>query len=69
MVIIAPDASEMAETTVKADPGGQRRHIHSEGVQPAKAAPATPLDNKIERIQSVLRHFLGENDRSGLGKS
>jgi hypothetical protein len=31
-------------------------------------APAA-VDNKIERIQSVLRHFLAEIVESGLGKS
>jgi hypothetical protein len=34
-------------------------------LRPAIAAP----DNKIERIQSVLRHFLGEIEGADLGKS
>jgi hypothetical protein len=41
-------------------PRSQRCAFH-----PAQAVP----DNKIERIQHVLRHFLGEIEGADLGKS
>jgi hypothetical protein len=41
------------------------RQRRAAGVRAAKL----DSDNKIETIQSVLRHFLGEIDGSGLGKS
>jgi hypothetical protein len=69
MVIIAPDASEMAQTAARPIPAVGEAAIRPEAVQPAKAGLHTPPANKIETIQSVLRHFLGENDGSGLGKS
>jgi hypothetical protein len=69
MVIIAPDASEMAQTAARAIPAAGEAAIRPEAAQPAKADLHTPPDNKVETIQSVLRHFLGETDGSGLGKS
>jgi hypothetical protein len=55
MVILAPDASKMPQGDASA------------GLRPAPAKAAGA--NKIETIQSVLRHFLGEKSSRGLGKS
>jgi hypothetical protein len=69
MVIIAPYASEMAQTAARPILAVGEAAIRPEAVQPAKAGLCTPPANKIETIQSVLRHFLKEIDGSGLGKS
>jgi hypothetical protein len=55
MGIIAGDASKMAQR------GARRR--------PAIAAPGAADANKVETIQSVLRHLLGEMTACRLGKS
>jgi hypothetical protein len=68
MVIIAPDASEMAETKVNDGLGRRDRAISRQAPSVVKVAPKALPDNKIERIQSVLTHFLEENDGSDLGK-
>jgi hypothetical protein len=69
MVIIAPDASEMART-MAARTRRPRDAVLCHGRRlSAESVLKAALDNKIETIQSVLRHFLEEIGGAGLGKS
>jgi hypothetical protein len=62
MGIIVADASKMATPTIGAAADGLR------GARAAHSTPA-PRANKIERIQSVLRHLLATAAAARLGKS
>jgi hypothetical protein len=66
MGIIGFYASEMAEKRRRGST--RRRRAALSAWRPMFLANKGP-DNKIERIQSVLRHFLREIAGVGLGKS
>jgi len=63
MVILVPDASEMAQEGAEVRPAGSacRRGRLSRRVR--------RVNNKIETIQSVLRHYFEEIAGGCLGKS
>jgi hypothetical protein len=69
MVIIAPDASEMAESAARESRRVQAAKADGGAICLRKGPLKAAFDNKIETIQSVLRHFLREIGGAGLGKS
>jgi hypothetical protein len=69
MVIIARDASKMAQTGGRAAQRREWLDPYFACRRPGKRGLKRLFTNKIETIQSVLRHFLEEITGTGLGKS